>query len=114
MLTLLFLIVLFWLLHAALALTLSMPIAAWSHFRWHRWEFLALIVPYGVWTLTLPLDTNPAGWVLLSIAIAVATLIRVVVGNRHPGSACPRILLASLCAFAILLIWILPPLMLDL
>ncbi|MBM4069392.1 MAG: hypothetical protein FJ271_10655 [Planctomycetes bacterium] len=111
MVTLLFLVVVFWLLHAMLALTLSIPIAAWSRFRWHRWEILALIVPYGVWALTLALDTNPAGWVLLSVAIAVATLIRVVVGNRHPGSACPKILMGSLCVIAFLLIWIMPPML---
>jgi len=41
----------------------------------------------------------------------VATLIRVVVGNRHPGSACPKILMGSLCVIAFLLIWIMPPML---
>jgi len=81
-----------WILHAALAVVLSLPTLLLGRHRanWRVLDSLALVVPFVVWsTLLLTVDNddkqlgNLKECFVLSLAIPVAAAIRVMVGDRR-------------------------------
>ena len=94
-----------WFVHAILALIVASPIAYFGRQRisWHVWELLVFVLPFSIWVAlmsygNMPKSLSNLGEVInITIAIPVATLIRVAVGSRFPQSLTAAILVVLLC-----------------
>ena len=109
----------FWLLHAAIALALSAPILFLGRKRvhWYLWESLAIILPFTVWAILFasPLSVgrksvaNLGEVFFLTIGVAVAALARVAIGSRLSERICASALIALLCVVAAATFFAVPP-----
>jgi hypothetical protein len=110
-----------WLIHAVVGGVLSLPLVYWSRntVRWHRWEALAFLVPFTVWTLLTVSDLSAGKKTLsnlllepavLGACLAVGALVRIAAGDATSGRLAPRLTLAGLCLLAAGVFWILPAL----
>jgi phosphatidylserine synthase len=106
----LYLIPIAWLLHVVVAWVLLALIIPFSRKRvhWQRWELLALILPYSIFAILMlsniepknPLNMFDAG--SISVAVAIAALVRVAVGARIGERLCAVILMCLLCVVAVI------------
>jgi hypothetical protein len=98
-----------WLLHvvvAGLPLALIVPLSR-KRVHWQRWELLALILPYSIFTVLMlsnvesknPLNMFDA--TSISVAVAIAALVRVAVGTRIGERSCAILLMCLLCVVAV-------------
>jgi hypothetical protein len=106
----LFLIPIAWLLHVVIAgvlLALIVPLSR-KRVHWQWWELLALILPYSIFAVLMlsnvepknPLNMFDSGFI--SVAVAIAALVRVAVGTRIGERSCAVILMCLLCAVAVI------------
>ena len=109
----------FWLLlYLGPALILTIPVWVLGRHRvtWQWWEFSILVIPF---LLFITLDAMRIkgglgyamiwGSIYLSGIVPVATLIRVLIGQRLDGTLVASSLLIAACAITILLYLLLPP-----
>ena len=109
-----------WLVHAVVASVLSAPIVFFGRKRvhWRAWETLVLILPFLCWCLFMFSDlatgrkslANLGEPFFFALAIPVGALIRVAVSRRVPESACALGLIALVCAVALGVFFVTPPL----
>jgi hypothetical protein len=117
-----------WVIHAPLAGVLTVPIAilGWRRTRWSLWDLAAFILPYGLWAALMavpatgPFPTAWPGWpgkslanlvecLVISLAIPVAALARVIIGARGRDGAIPAGLI-GLCGVAAFTFFLTPAL----
>jgi hypothetical protein len=100
-----------WVEYACFASLASAPIFYLGRHRtrWNSVDFLALVLPFGVW-LGLLLALGGVGKSLANLcepfvfcaAVPVAALIRVMAGGRVPDRVCSMAMVVLLCIFAAL------------
>lgn len=87
--------------------------------HWRPLDFLALVLPFALWLALLYFWVNPAQkyWtnvlvepMAFGIAVPVAAIIRLAVGDKVAESVCSASLIALLCLLAAGLALFLPPL----
>lgn len=98
-----------WFLHVLAALFLSYPFFrfGWKRAEFKRWEAWAFVAPYCAWCVSLIVNlsvgngkslANMAGEpFLISVAIAIAIALRVIVGGRRSPASLAGWLLGTLC-----------------
>lgn len=109
-----------WFIHAVVAAVLTAPIVFLSYRRvaWQKWELLAFVLPFGTWTALmfseLSTGTKSMSNLLepfcLPPAIAVAALVRAILGNRVSERICAVVLITALCLLAVAVFFVVPPL----
>ena len=108
-----------WFVHAIVAALLATPVILFGRNRmaWHWYRALALVVPFGVWTLLFLRDPGrkfPSNVVVESLmlggAVGLAAVIRLVIGSRLSERVSLFILLAFLCIIAAGIYWFTPQL----
>jgi hypothetical protein len=108
-----------WLVHTAIALSLSAPILFFGRKRvhWHSWELLAVILPFAVWAILFasPLSVgrkslvNLVEAVFLSIGVPMAALVRLGISSWLSERVCAGVLIALLCVVAVAIFFAVPP-----
>jgi hypothetical protein len=109
---------LIWLMHAVVGALLAAPILYFGRRRagWAGWEWLALVIPFGVWALLMlsPLAAgrkslaNLGEPVYLSFAMPGLALLRVAIGRRLSERACAAGFLTVLCVIAAAVFFLVP------
>ncbi len=100
-------------------MVLTAPIVFLSYRRvaWQKWELLAFVLPFGIWSVLMfsGLSTGKSMSNLLEPfclppAIAVAALVRAILGNQVSERICAVVLITALCLIAVAVFFIVPPL----
>ena len=110
-----------WLIQAVVGGVLSLPLVYLSRgkVRWHRWESLALFVPFTVWMLLMVSDFSTGKKTLsnlliepavLGACVAFGALVRIVAGSATSERLAPCLTLVGLCLLAAGVFWIVPAL----
>jgi hypothetical protein len=107
-----------WFLHLAVAGVLSAPVIHFGRHRvhWGICDLLALVLPFLLWAHLMLLSgagktlANLAEYVVIAIAIAVALLVRVVIGHHKHEKLWAGCLLLGLCGVAMATYFLMPPL----
>jgi hypothetical protein len=99
-----------WPVHVITAIVLSAPLLYFGRRRvsWQPLDCLPLVCPYGIWfvlTLLKPIGKNDLDSVgepfLLSFAVALAALVRVMIGRKIPERTVSITLTGLLCIAAV-------------
>jgi hypothetical protein len=103
-------LILVWLAHAIIGVALSAPIILLGRKRigLARWQLLALVIPFCVWTLLMlsPLSTgrkslaNLGEPVYVSFAMPILALARLAVGKHISEKALATGIITALCVVA--------------
>jgi len=105
-----------WLLHVVAAVVLASPfiVAGWKRARFEWWEISVLFVPYAIWMGCMVMNgqgkslANLGEPIYLCPAIAVAALIRALVGRRVDPKRVSQTLLGLLCVTSFCIYWFTP------
>jgi len=110
-----------WLIHAGIALILSGPIVflGRKRVRWRLWELLAVILPFSIWAILMASELSLGRKGLgnlyeafyLALGVPLAAIVRIVIGSRGRQQACAGSLIAVLCIVAVVVFFVVPPLL---
>src|SRR5437016_2059924 len=106
-----------WGAHGGLALVVVGPLVWFTRRRvsWKWWEFLALLVPFGIWWALISTTLRPKSLANLgecgyiSIAIVVAAAVRVLLGRRGDARWVPITLFLGVVAASLGTYFLTPP-----
>ena len=101
-----------WLVHVVVAIVLASPFLYFGRKRvtWQPLDYLSLVCPYGFWfvlTLMKPVGKNDLDSLgepfMIGFAIALAALVRVMVGRRIQEETVSIFLTGLLCVAAVII-----------
>jgi len=98
-----------WAVHAALAAVVALPLAYFGRSRvtWYTWELTAFVLPFSFWLALMFVNWLPKSLSNLgepfniSVAIPIATTLRIIIGSRIPQRYSAATLLLLLCLTAV-------------
>lgn len=113
-------LIMMWFAHALVAVVLSAPVVILGRHRvqWRFSDVLALVLPFAVWILLtlahyrlfkMPSGKHPAEIWFISLAIALAALMRVMIGRLFRESRTSACLVLALCVVAAAFYFLMPP-----
>ena len=113
---LLMMMLIIWGYHVFVAGVVAAPILYFGRKRvhWEKWELVAFVIPFAIWSIAILIDgegktlSNLGECQVISIAIPVAALIRVFVGQRAKQRILSMLLIVLLCAVGIATYFLMP------